>query len=214
MPQVFGENSHRCPNPLQLTLQDGPPVLLRPVLPADRERIERGVAALSSESRYFRFFTPAVRLSDQQLRYFSEVDQRNHVAWIALDASNPKHPGLGIARFVRSREDPKVAEVAFAVIDAYQGRGVGTTLLAVLYLVAQPLVVAVLRAVVLGENTRVTNWLLGLGATESWDSSEHRLDLIVHRDPTLLPRTPSGENFRHAIEAVQSLARRNDVRHG
>ena len=209
MPQVFGENSHRCPNPLQLTLQDGTPVLLRPVLPADRERIERGVAALSSESRYFRFFTPAVRLSDQQLRYFSEVDQHKHVAWVALDSANPKHPGLGIARFIRTKQNPTVAEMAFVVIDAYQQRGLGTILLAVLYLMAEAHGVRVLRAIVLGENTSVSNWLRNLGATESYEGDEYRLDLMVHRDRSPLPRTPSDTHLMLAREAVETVIGRS-----
>jgi len=43
--------SHRCPELLRFTLQDGTPVLLRPVKPDDRERIQNGMAALSHASR-------------------------------------------------------------------------------------------------------------------------------------------------------------------
>jgi ribosomal protein S18 acetylase RimI-like enzyme len=197
--------------PLQFTLQDGTQVLLRPVIPDDRERIQNGMAALSSESRYFRFFTTAARLSDRQLRYFREVDQHNHVAWVALDSSNPKQPGLGIARFTRTNEEPTVAEMAFAVIDAYQHRGLGTILLAVLYLTAEARGVQVLRSIVLGENTKVSNWLRSLGAAESYEGDEYRLDLTVHRDPALLPPTRSGENFKRAIEAAQAAVRRSDA---
>ena len=211
MPQSFDKTSHRYLKPLQFALEDGTQVLLRPVSSDDRERIQNGMAALSSQSRYFRFFTSAPRLSDQQLRYFSEVDQRNHVAWIALDSSEPKHPGLGIARFIRTNEDPSVAEMAFVVIDAYQCRGLGTILLAVLYLTAEVRGVQVLRAVVLGENTRVSNWLRSLGATGSYERGEYRLDLTVHRDRGLLPQTPAGENFKRAIEAVQKAFRRTEV---
>ena len=103
MPQSWDKTSHRYPKPLQFTLQDGAQVLLRPVIPDDQERIQNGMAALSSESRHSRFFTRAAQLSDQQLRYFSDVDQNKHVAWIALDSSNPKHPGLGITRFTRDQ---------------------------------------------------------------------------------------------------------------
>jgi GNAT superfamily N-acetyltransferase len=37
--------------------------------------------------------------------------------------------GVGVARFVRSPEDPSLAEVAVAVDDEWQGRGLGTVLL-------------------------------------------------------------------------------------
>ena len=195
----------------QFTLQDGTRVLLRPVIPDDRERIQNGMAALSSDARYFRFFTSAGRLSEQELRYFSEVDQRNHIAWVALDSSSPNHSGFGIARFIRTNEEPTVAEMAFVVIDAYQCRGLGTILLAVLYLMAEARGVQVLRANVLSENTKVFDWLRSLGATGSFERGEYRLDLTVYRDRTLFSRTPSAENFRRAIEAVQTAARGFDT---
>jgi GNAT superfamily N-acetyltransferase len=205
------KQSLQPPKSLQFTLTDGMKVLLRPVRAEDRTRLETGVAALSSESRYFRFFTTVAQLSDQQLRYFSEVDHCNHVAWIALDASDPKHPGLGVARFVRSSEDPTLAEAAFVVIDAYQRRGLGTILLAILYVMAEAHGVQMLRAIILSENTIVSNWWRSLGAGGLWDSSEYRLDLSVHHNAALLPRTHSGENLAHAIEEVQALVRRHEA---
>ena len=186
-------------------------MLLRPVISDDRERIQNGMAALSTESRYFRFFTSATQLSGQQLSYFSEVDQYDHVAWIALNSSDPKHPGLGIARFIRIKEEPTVAEMALTVIDAYQRRGLGRILLAVLYLPAEAQGIQMLRAVVAGENTTMLKWLRSLGATGSCEQGEYRLNLPVHRDPGRLPQTPSGEKFKHAIEAVQTAFRGSDT---
>jgi len=186
-------------------------VFLRPVMPEDREQIQSGMAALSHESRYFRFFTSAAQLSGQQLHYFTEVDQRAHVAWIALDASNPEHPGLGIARFIRIKEEPTVAEMALTVIDAYQRRGVGRILLAILYLSAEAQGIQMLRAVVAGENTTMLKWLHGLGATGSCERGEYRLNLPVHCAPERLPQTPSGEKFKHAVELVQAAFRESDA---
>jgi len=195
MPQSLDKTSHQYTNSLQFTLQDGTQVLLRPVIPDDRERIQNGMAALSSESRYFRFFTSAGRLSDQQLHYFSEVDQSNHVAWIALDSGNPKHPGLGVTRFTRIYEEPTTAEMAFVVIDACQRRGLGTILLAVLYLVAEARGVQVLRAIVLDENTKVSNWLRSLGAKGSCKRGEYRLDRAGRSG------TPSPNAIRRKLQA-------------
>ena len=207
----FERPSHRCSRPLEFTLQDGTQVLLRPVISDDRERIQNGMAALSTESRYFRFFTSATQLSGQQLSYFSEVDQYDHVAWIALNSSDPKHPGLGIARFIRIKEEPTVAEMALTVIDAYQRRGLGRILLAVLYLPAEAQGIQMLRAVVAGENTTMLKWLRSLGATGSCEQGEYRLNLPVHRDPGHFPPNPSGEKFKHAVEMVQAAFRESDA---
>ena len=95
---------------LNIQLRDGAPVLLRPVLPEDRQRLQHGLLLMSAESRYRRFFSPMPAFSEEQLRYFTEVDQENHVAWIALDPSAPGLPGLGIARFIRNPDEPTMAE--------------------------------------------------------------------------------------------------------
>jgi len=190
--------------PMQFRLEDSTHLLLRPVTPEDQERIQSGMAALSPESRYFRFFTSAARLSGEQLRYFSEVDQCDHVAWVALDSSDPKHLGLGIARFIRIKEEPTVAEVALTVIDACQRKGLGTILLALLYLIAEPLGIKTLRAVVADDNTTMLKWFLNLGASETCERGECRLNLTVHRDLTRLPQSSSGEKFKHAMKAVQT----------
>jgi len=128
-----------------------------------------------------------------------------------LDSSDPQHPGLGVARFIRIKGEPTVGEIAITVIDAFQRRGLGTILLALLYLVAGTHGIQTLRAVVVGENTTMLKWLRNLGATGSCERGEYRLNLPVHRDPACLPQTPSGEKFKHAMEAVQTAFRRSDT---
>jgi GNAT superfamily N-acetyltransferase len=67
------------------------------------------------------------RLSAAELRYFTEVDGHHHEALGAVDPRTGD--GVGVARFVRDREDPSRAEVAVTVADDWQHRGVATLLL-------------------------------------------------------------------------------------
>ncbi len=90
--------------PVPFRLADGTGVILRPIGPSDRERIKAGFHSLSPESRYRRFFSHIPELSDAQLHYFTEVDQINHVAWVAVAGESTPAAGLGVARFVRLRE--------------------------------------------------------------------------------------------------------------
>lgn len=195
---------------LPFRLRDGTTIVLRPVVHADRERIQGGMTMLSSQSRYFRFFTSVQQLPRGLLEHLTEIDQQNHVAWLALDPSPPSPLGLGIARFVRLPDDPSTAEMAFVVIDSWQRRGVGTALLALLHVKAAALGIRVLRAVVLPENTATIVWLKGLGATPVYDENQFCLDLTVGPAEPAVPQTDAAENFHSAIQIVQAALTRND----
>jgi GNAT superfamily N-acetyltransferase len=189
--------------PLHAQLRDGTPVLLRPVSPADAPRLQAGLAVLSPDSRYFRFFGPVARLSDAQLEYFTHVDQRHHLAWLALDPATPEQRGLGIGRWVRQPEEPDVAELALTVIDAVQGRGLGTLLLAVLYRLAREQGVHRLRGVTLPENHRVTAWFQRLGAgAPHYHGGLAEFELPVVADPRRLSASPTAERFARLLEQL------------
>jgi GNAT superfamily N-acetyltransferase len=108
-----------------VVLRDGSRVTLRAVQPGDKELLRRGFERLSPESRFRRFLTSKRQLTDAELVYLTELDGIDHVAIGAVAGDD----GVGIARFVRSAADPKIAEVAVAVVDDWQGRGLGTLLL-------------------------------------------------------------------------------------
>jgi RimJ/RimL family protein N-acetyltransferase len=108
-------------------LRDGEQIVVRPIRPDDRAELAAGMDRLSPESRYRRFFTPASQLSASQLRYLTEVDHHDHEALVAVQPETGH--GIGVARFVRSPADRELAEVAVAVADSWQGRGVATALL-------------------------------------------------------------------------------------
>src|SRR5207245_10710034 len=94
--------------------------------------LRQALARMSPHSRYRRFFSPLDHLSEQQLDYLTNIDFKDHVAWIAFLPDEPGAPGVGVARWVRDRDDPGVAEAAVAVIDDYHRRGIGRALLRLL----------------------------------------------------------------------------------
>ena len=165
-----------------LPLRDGELVDFRPVNQNDKETLQKGMLALSSKSRYFRFFSPILKLSDTQLCNFTEIDQHNHVAWIALAHNEPEQRGLGIARFIRIQNQPEIAEFGVAVIDSHQQRGLGTILLAVLYRMASIKGIAILRGYVLADNTVMRSWLGRLGAVGVYENGVYRMDLSISGD--------------------------------
>jgi hypothetical protein len=200
--------SHETNEQIAVALQDGTRVLLRPVIPEDKSRLVQGLVQMTPQSRYLRFFTPTSKFTGEQLRYFTEVDQENHVAWIAVDPGPPGQPGLGIARFVRLNGSQALAEMALTVIDAYQHKGLGNYLLGILYLMAQARGIQVLRAIILPENRSVADWFQKLGGVCTFAGGVDQVDLPVHRDPALIPDRPEGKKFRRLLEELQEQLRK------
>ena len=109
-------------------LRDGSHVLIRPVRSTDAPLLADGFTRLSATSRWMRFLTPKKELSPAELRYFTDLDHHDHEALGALDHGNGR--GVGIARYIRHAGDPYAADIAVTVVDDWQGRGLGTELLA------------------------------------------------------------------------------------
>jgi RimJ/RimL family protein N-acetyltransferase len=108
-------------------LRDGSEVLIRPVRPEDKPLFVAGWSHLSDESVYRRFLQPRPSLSVGELAFFTEIDHVDHEAIGAL--AGDTREGVGVARYVRDHERPHVAEAALTVVDAWQGRGLGSKLL-------------------------------------------------------------------------------------
>jgi GNAT superfamily N-acetyltransferase len=112
---------------VHVQLSDGRAVLIRPIRPDDKQRLDAGFRALSPLSRYRRFLAPKPRLTSSDLRYLTEVDGRDHVALVALAAGAPDLL-VAVGRFIRLADAPETAEFAIVVADSWQGRGLGRAL--------------------------------------------------------------------------------------
>ena len=111
---------------LPRTLPDGTAVVLRPQTLEDRTRLADFFARLSPRSRYQRFFTGMPpRLPSKMLDALADVDGHRHVGLLALVGDDV----VGAARYLRQRDRPTVADIAFTVADAMQGRGLGRLML-------------------------------------------------------------------------------------
>lgn len=112
----------------QVVLKDGTSIVMRLLRPGDRQLLARGFERLSHESRVRRFLMDKDHLTEAELDYLTETDGDHHLA-IAAALAEDETQGLGVARFVRLEKDPEVAEPAVAVVDDFQGRGLGRLLL-------------------------------------------------------------------------------------
>lgn len=136
-------------------------LLIRPISPDDKEVFLDAYERLGEESRYHRFLILRGRLTANELRNFTEVDHRDHEALLAIDLETRQ--GVGVARYVRSKEDPGVAELAVAVVDDWQRRGVGTRLAAALAERAREEGISGFSALVFEDNRPALRLLADLG---------------------------------------------------
>lgn len=144
-----------------VTLRDGSIVRLRQGHHSDRELLRRGFERLSAEGRYRRFLAATPELTDDMVRYLTDVDHHDHEAIVATDEETGE--GVGVARYVRNATRPDTAEVAVTVIDDWQGRGLGTLLLEVLGERARAEGIKRFTAMMLASNQQMMEVLEGLG---------------------------------------------------
>src|SRR5215218_3506821 len=109
-----------------LTLHDGSTVRVRPIAPEDKPLLAEGLRRLSPEASFRRFLSPKVSFSAAELRYLTEVDGHDHIAYVVLQGDTL----VAVARIVRT--DAETAEMAIVVGDPWQGQGLGRRLAALL----------------------------------------------------------------------------------
>ena len=135
---------------LSETLRSGQDVEIRSQRQQDRKALEAALARMSDESLRRRFFGAKRDFSDKEVEHFLDTDFVNHVALVAVADENGKHAIVGAGRYVVVQ--PGQAEVAFGVIDQFQGQGLGGALLRELASVARHAGINELVAEVLGSN--------------------------------------------------------------
>jgi GNAT superfamily N-acetyltransferase len=155
-----------------IKLRDGGQVTLRPLAAGDREGIRRAFDRLSPESRYRRFFVSLRELSDGLLDVLTDVDHDNHEALVGFDPESGEI--VGVARYVRMPEQPQRAEASVAVVDDWQGRGLGRELLERLVTRAREEGVLRFVAFIQADNRRAVEVMSHLGPT----TTSSRGDLV------------------------------------
>jgi protein lysine acetyltransferase len=132
-------------------LRDGTGVLIRRIEPGDKGLLADGLRRLSDETIRRRFLAAKPRFSAAELRYLTEVDGVNHVALVALLASDTELL-IGVARWVRLPDAPDTAEIAIVVGDPWQGQGLGRRMTELLADEARAAGIRRFAATMLGDN--------------------------------------------------------------
>jgi GNAT superfamily N-acetyltransferase len=131
-------------------LPNGRRIEIRALRPDDRDGLIEAVDHASSQSLYRRFFGAKKYFTEKEIRFFVNVDFIDHVALVAV-VEEDGHPAIvGGGRYVVTA--PGTAEVAFMVVDRYQGQGIGAVLMRHLALIAREAGLREITAEVLSSN--------------------------------------------------------------
>ncbi len=188
----------------EIPLKDGERAQVRPISPADEAILLSAFEELSLETRAHRWLTPLSALPERMVYKLTHVDQHNHVAWGVAIPNGSGQRGIGVGRFVRLEDAPQKAEFALTVVDAYQGKRIGTFLLALLYRLAQHEGIATLRGIIAPDHRSMILWMKALGANVyHTPDGLVQADLSVETQPQL-PNTRSAQRFGRIFDLIQA----------
>jgi len=182
--------------PQLVTLRSGDVARIRQVRPDDAQALVRAYANLGEQSRYRRFFTVMPQLPEATLKAAVEVDHIDHEALVAVPLLSAEI--VGECRFIRLADQPDTAEVGVTVVDAWQGRGLGSALLARLSERAAEAGIEYFTAEVLAENRTMLGLLPSLGRVET----ESQGPVVTARVELAEPSRPAHPDFLDLLTAA------------
>ncbi|MGD2043191.1 MAG: GNAT family N-acetyltransferase [Acidimicrobiia bacterium] len=182
---------------LDIVLRDGGGARVRPMRSDDGDLLRSFFERLGPESRYFRFFKIKKSLSDQEVSYFTHLDYHDRMALVTIVGGEI----VAVGRYDREEDDPTSAEVAFAVADEQQGRGIGTELLEILTAHARDHGIERFKAFVLSENRQMMRVFRNSGfeLARTMDSGVYTVDFPVQQ--SVASRAAEAEREKRAVAA-------------
>jgi GNAT superfamily N-acetyltransferase len=151
-------------------------IALRPLRHGERQPVLEVFAGLSERSRRLRFLGSKPRLLERDVEWLVDVGCCGREAVVAIDQQTGAT--VGLARFVRDADAPE-AEIAFEVVDDWQGRGLGKQLLAELRTLALGQGILRFRALVAHGNRPAFALVHGVGEELARRSDGDGVELVV-----------------------------------
>jgi acetyltransferase len=183
---------------LSVTTKGGLDIIVRPIKPEDAPLLVGLFHTLSEMSVYYRFFSPLKRLPPDMLARFTQIDYDRDMAVVALDYTHEEEKMLGVARFM-GNPDGKRGEIAVAVGDPWQGKGVGATLMQQLITIAKERGFETLSGIVLAENTHMLALARSVGAQVSFIPGTGQYEIKID-----LKEISIGEDHARTIHNLDS----------
>lgn len=169
----------------------------------DRQMFLDGFKKLSAKSVYHRFFGFMKELTEKQVKELLDTDKKDHIAWAAFDIIGEEAYGIGVGRFRRSKSKSNEAELALTVIDEYQGTGVGTSLLGIMYYLGGIVGIDVFTGIIMSDNSKLIKRFKELDAQMNRIGSEYEMRLPIYKDFNEIPKTRYSRVLLHILQFLK-----------
>lgn len=169
---------------IHTTATDGKDICIRPIRSTDAAKMREGIAHLSTQSRYLRFFSVQPMPSDSVIARLVDADGHDHIAWGAIHMNGEDNPAIGAVHAIRSTDREGIGEFSVAILDDYHGIGLGRMLTAVLLINCHAEQMPVLDIQTLAENQAAIGFIRSIGGQlRQWDSGVQ--DYVLEVQPAI-----------------------------
>jgi RimJ/RimL family protein N-acetyltransferase len=136
------------------SLRNGSEVTIRAIRPEDKGLMIAAFRELDENTIYMRFFAPKKDLTDQELKWATEIDFFRNVALVSCIQESGRERIIGIGRYIAAEgpDQPTSAEIAFVVEEDYHGLGLASILLKHLVVIGREQGISRFEAEVLPSN--------------------------------------------------------------
>ena len=135
-----------------VTLRSGETIFLRPIRPDDEQMMQEMFYNFSEQTKYLRYHAALKSMPHSKMQVFCTIDYDTEMALVGLYGEPGAEEVVGVARYMTDAER-ETAEVAFAVQDSWQRKGLGTCFFERLVKIARERGVRTFHAYVLVENS-------------------------------------------------------------
>lgn len=159
------------------TLHDHSHVVIRHIVPQDREAERAFIEGLSDEARQMRFMGQVRHPSEATLDRFTRIDTKREAAFVAVTMEDAHELIVGVSRY-SGDPDTGECECAVTVTDRWQNKGLGTLLMEHLIDVARTRGMKRMVSVDSVENVEMRDLAEHLGFTRRIDPED--ATLVIH----------------------------------
>lgn len=186
----------------EVLLKDGSRIKLRPIRREDTEQWLDFVRRLGPDSMYLHFHHVLKKMELEDAIRFCSVDYNNTFALVAEVLREQRSEIVAIGRYYRL-PNKYSAEIALAIEDIYQGKGIGTQLMEWLTTIARENGITTFGADVLAENEQMMSVLRNFGfhVTSETDAGVYHITFPIVRTKGITKK----EEERERTSTVTSI---------